>query len=685
MSIHRKKSAVINSQVRIRNELSQIFVPTNNNLGISINTTVLVNSTGTISTKYATIGDINYAYSIGQNWVNATSGVLENDWNSVCWSPELGLFCAVSGSGTTANERVILSSDGITWQNASTVVELEGIWNSVCWSRELKLFLAVGYRYNDYGKAIIMTSNNGYNWIDRNLSSGALRLSKVCWSPELHLFCAVGSGCSVVSNDGINFTTNNTTYMTFSDMCWSPELGLFSAIQSGSNSIVKISRDGLNWETGTELGRIFARAICWSSELGLFVVGGRNLILISRDGLNWNYSFYINFTGTTDINSICWSAELGLFVAGGARSADIIISRDGLNWKNVATRNIQSVCWSPELSIFCSVVNIGAANQRVMITKPSYQLQTTNNYYIPLVSSNGTQEIKTKSNISYNINNNTLNLENLSTTNLPTCYAIPTKSTDLINRAYLNSFVGDYTQGWIREDWLSGDPSGNTNVFSWGHSYNYSGTNLTSSNITVIPSEAGRQGIIRLTRANESSYTILRPNPSIQFSSTQNVCARFLVRPFSNSSSTAYTQIRLFLAPFRGSVDYYNPTLNNFANMACWVFQTYNNNTDTDNIKWGCMVNTNAEDASYNYGLTGNSLRDKWVLFEIELNNQKPSFYITVVGETNRTLVYQEPSKTISNTVMLVPYILLDVGSVASTTSVDIDYIDIKYNNMSRR
>jgi hypothetical protein len=66
------------------------------------------------------------------------------------------------------------------------------------------------------------------------------------------------------------------------------------------------------------------------------------------------------------------------------------------------------------------------------------------------------------------------------------------------------------------------------------------------------------------------------------------------------------------------------------------------------------------------------------------LNNQKPSFYITVVGETNRKLVHKS-DKIIDSSVLLVPYIGVFAGQFASTTSLDVDYIDIKYNNMSRR
>jgi hypothetical protein len=89
MSIYRKKSAVINSQVRVNNQISQVFIPNSAAPVASINNIIPVNNTNTISTKYATISDISAAYSIGENWQSAVSGVLDNSWNSVCWAAEL--------------------------------------------------------------------------------------------------------------------------------------------------------------------------------------------------------------------------------------------------------------------------------------------------------------------------------------------------------------------------------------------------------------------------------------------------------------------------------------------------------------------------------------------------------------------------------------------------------------------
>jgi hypothetical protein len=69
---------------------------------------------------------------------NTRVSAADNSWNSVCWSPELGLFCAVSSSGT--QNRVMTSSDGITWAFQLTN---DNAWSSVCWSPQLGLFCAV--------------------------------------------------------------------------------------------------------------------------------------------------------------------------------------------------------------------------------------------------------------------------------------------------------------------------------------------------------------------------------------------------------------------------------------------------------------------------------------------------------------------------------------------------------------
>ena len=71
-------------------------------------------------------------------WLSSTSAA-DNDWWGVCWSPELGLFCAVAAIGT--GNRVMTSPDGITWTTRTSAAN--NGWRSVCWSPELGLFCAV--------------------------------------------------------------------------------------------------------------------------------------------------------------------------------------------------------------------------------------------------------------------------------------------------------------------------------------------------------------------------------------------------------------------------------------------------------------------------------------------------------------------------------------------------------------
>ena len=95
-------------------------------------------------------------------------------------------------------------------------------------------------------------------------------------------------------------------------------------------------------------------SLCWSVELGIFVVCGLNRVLISYDGINW-ISVPSNFTAY----SVCWAPELCLFVATGNNY--IITSPNGINWslKAIPNTNLSSICWSPELGIFSFIGETG--------------------------------------------------------------------------------------------------------------------------------------------------------------------------------------------------------------------------------------------------------------------------------------------------------------------------------------
>jgi hypothetical protein len=178
-----------------------------------------------------------------------------NDRRSICWSPELGLFVAVSASG---DNRVITSYDGINW--TARTAATASIWYGVCWSKELELFVAVSRSIQ------VMTSSDGITWISRTPANGAGRA--VCWSAELRLFVAVSDNNVARSSDGITWVTAvDIPQGEWVSICWSPQRRLFVA---GSVNFAKLmtSSDGITWTpitVGTPTTGQWA-SICWSPE-----------------------------------------------------------------------------------------------------------------------------------------------------------------------------------------------------------------------------------------------------------------------------------------------------------------------------------------------------------------------------------------------------------------------------------
>jgi hypothetical protein len=197
-------------------------------------------------------------------------------WSDVCWSPELGIFVAVGVLGnateTINNSNVAVSRDGITWVAATSGV-LNYNWRSVCWSAELGLFCAVSVSSTSNKR--IMVSRDGYNW--NAIGNGVIGLSDwsgICWSPELGLFCVTGPSNILVSRDGYIWTTTPTGgNLTFHQITWAAEIGLFCAVSNGGagNNQVIVSRDGYNWITATSgVATTTWYGIAWSPELGIF-------------------------------------------------------------------------------------------------------------------------------------------------------------------------------------------------------------------------------------------------------------------------------------------------------------------------------------------------------------------------------------------------------------------------------
>ena len=303
-----------------------------------------------------------------QTWTNRN---ITGRWNSICWSPKLGLFLAINTTtyGSLLQSNYITSKDGINWSIGSFVARTfagttdPGI-ASVYWSPELEIF--VGYSTTDTSSVIYSTNGTSWNYSNINISI-AVDIYTLCWSPELRIFLAAHKVPSLgifSSKDGItwnsvnpSFTPSMSSQIITRSICWSSELGLFVGVGTTGIWRVITSTNGKNWNL-IDIGTANSfYSVCWSKELGLFVaVGNSNTfrVAISNNGSQWTL---VNIGTTYALFTVTWAPQLGLFVAG-SNNNTILTSSDGIKWNvNNSSGDFLSSCWSPELGIHVAVGN----------------------------------------------------------------------------------------------------------------------------------------------------------------------------------------------------------------------------------------------------------------------------------------------------------------------------------------
>jgi len=365
------------ARFEVRNRIYQ-------SLGNEITNPNLAPLNGYYSLAQSTTPSISAAASekIVTTWTTRTS-TADNTWNSVCWSPELGLFCAVASTGTN---RVMTSPNGITW-TAQTITANN--WTSVCWAPNFGFFIAVS---NSGTNTRIATSTDGITWTIP-ISPADNPWTSVCVAPEINRAVAVAS----TGTNQIMYTTNSTgtTWSTalqsetieWRSVCWAPEISLFCAVgSSGTGNRVMTSPNGIIWTSANTVELNSWYSVCWSGRLGLFcavAISGTNRVMTSPDGIVWTPR---TAASAQNWYSVCWSDEANLFcaIAWGSSGQGVMFSFDGITWGLKSTPasidNWFSVCWSPELSIFCAVSSSGTGN-RVMTSCLANRIPTSYNVF----------------------------------------------------------------------------------------------------------------------------------------------------------------------------------------------------------------------------------------------------------------------------------------------------------------
>ena len=308
------------------------------------------------------LSDIIFIHDYEHTWISRNSAA-DNDWQGICWSPELEIYCAVADTGT--NNRVMTSEDGINWDIQVSAADED--WQDVCWSPELELFCAVA---NTGTGNRVMTSSDGVDW-SIQVSAADNDWMAVCWSPEVALFVAVASSGTddrvMVSSDGITWETKlSGADNDWQSICWSSEKELFVAIANASNPYRYEYKH--TWTSQTSAEDNFWYDICWSPKLELFCAvspSGTNRVMTSSDGKTWIPQ---TAAEANQWFGICWSPDLEIFVAVASTGTNrVMTSVDGSTWlPQAASENNywKGVCWSPELTLFVAVAESGT--HRVM-------------------------------------------------------------------------------------------------------------------------------------------------------------------------------------------------------------------------------------------------------------------------------------------------------------------------------
>ena len=307
-----------------------------------------------------------YADYYARTWEKEVNPV-DNNWVSVTYSIELGLYVAVASSGGT--DRVMTSPDGKTW-TIGTMPSTAG-WTHVLWISTLGLFVACASSAVASGFA---TSPDGRNWTLRSSPDSTGGWQQMAYGAGLIVAIRTAStGTRVATSpDGIVWTNRTSAAdIQWISVCYSPELHLFVAVADsvGTGNRVMTSPDGIAWTIGVTPADLTWRAVAWNGRIFAALSSGTSGVMTSPDGFAWTQGTMPN--GNTS-RCIAWN---GVVFAGGQINAGVgnrvVTSPDGFTWTagtSTADNNWTGICAAG--AQFCAVAATGTGD-RVMLSIPT--------------------------------------------------------------------------------------------------------------------------------------------------------------------------------------------------------------------------------------------------------------------------------------------------------------------------
>jgi hypothetical protein len=294
----------------------------NGNISRSVAYSPFLNKFVTVGNKFLLSTD-----GTGSVWVEQANPGTNTGWESVAWSPELKLFCAVSSEAT--NEQVATSSNGVDWFVTSHDIQTGAGWTSVVWIPDIAVFFACDSTNTS-------VSSDGVTWVDNipdTSGSGSI------WSPELQLLCKVGSNnvsrLSVPTIFNTFFTPSGQTIIQ--GVAWSPSLGKYAILAKSGTDRAATSTNGEVWEKANlGFGSMACLSMAWSEPLKLFcgvgnISSGTTVYsAYSSDGVTWEIGVS-SPAPAQQWSSVAWGG--GVFCATAKSGTNrVMVSSDGIDW-----------------------------------------------------------------------------------------------------------------------------------------------------------------------------------------------------------------------------------------------------------------------------------------------------------------------------------------------------------------
>jgi hypothetical protein len=302
-----------------------------------------------------------------------------NNWQAICWSSELRLFCALGASGT--GNRVMTSPDGRNWSLG--VSPSDSSWGAVVWAKELGIFLAISFD----SLAAIGISRDGKTWTQTSTSLFYFisYYNRVVWSSKLKLFAVNayrttdGRSCLFTSPDGLTWTTRHVdtsgSVAGVTGLCWSEEQGLFVATLDSSGAetgLILTSPDGLTW-TKRNLPftpiQFCSPRVLWAEGVNAFYwypSVNDSQTAFSFNGIDWVQAHLAG--GQSSWSTYCVDARIAINPAVSTRLVPDITQGVTLFVRSDITSSatFNTACYAKEIKTYVAL----GTNSRAFLTSP---------------------------------------------------------------------------------------------------------------------------------------------------------------------------------------------------------------------------------------------------------------------------------------------------------------------------